>query len=162
MQNDLDINTGEDFDMDQVDDMPEFINEIEGVYQCTLNLKREVDEDRGRDNLVFVFKIVEAIEERKDHGINPDDICMIRYGLNLSERDKQEGNKHSFGLKLAKPFLSTLKAALNTSSSLEDIINQSQGVECTATFNTRSSDVKQDDGTVKTYHNPQLRKLIIS
>lgn len=160
---DMEMTESQDFDMDDVDDMPQFVNEIEGVYKCNLSLKREVsDGDKPKDNLVFYFILTEPIEVKTDYGAAVDDIVGIRYSLSLSERDKAEGNKESFGLRLAKPHIIALKNSLGASSSLNDIINESQEVVCTATFSIKRSKVKQDDGTEKEYINPILKKLIIA
>ena len=69
--------------------------------------------------------------------------------------------KESFGLRLAKPILATLKEALGTGSSLNEIIQESQDVKCTVTFSTRYSDVTKD-GEKITYANPQVKKLIVA
>lgn len=163
MTNDLEIQTGSDFDMDTVDDMPQFVNEIDGVYKCSLSLKRETESknDKDTDNIMMLFVIEEAVEEKKDHGINNGDMVSIRYSLIKSKKDIEDRRKESFGLRLAKPILATLKEALGTGSSLNEIIQESQDVKCTVTFSTRYSDVTKD-GEKITYANPQVKKLIVA
>lgn len=161
---DLEITEGQDFNMDDVDDMAKFVNEIEGIYKCKLSLSRETDEKDGKpiDNLVMMFTIEEILEEKKDHGVAVEDLVSIRYSLIKSKKDVEEKRKESFGLRLAKPFLVQLKDSLGTGSSLNEIIKESQDVSCTATFSTRYSKVTQDDGSVKEYANPNLKKLVVA
>lgn len=162
--NDLEINSGADFNMDEVDDMPAFVNEIDGVYGCSLTLKRDTEERNGKevDNVIFGFTIKEIIEEKKDHGVCPEDMVYCRFSLIKSKRDVEEKKKESFGLRMAKPYLSALKEALGCESSLNAIIQEAQDVQCTVTFATRTSKGKNADGDAVDYKNIDIKKLIIA
>lgn len=163
LNNDLEISTGIDYNMDEVDDMPQYINQIDGVYACSLGLTRETGEKNGKeqDNLVFTFVIDEIIEEKKDHGINVEDIVAIRYSLVRSARDIEDRKKDSFGLRLAKPALLAIREALQCGGSLNEIIKEAQDVKCTVTFSTRESKGQDKEGNTVVYHNPQIKKLIV-
>ena len=163
LNNDLEISTGTDYNMDEVDDMPQYINQIDGVYACSLGLTRETGEKNGKeqDNLVFTFVIDEIIEEKKDHGINVEDIVAIRYSLVRSSRDIEDRKKESFGLRLAKPALLAIREALQCGGSLNEIIKEAQDVKCTVTFSTRESKGQDKEGNTVVYHNPQIKKLIV-
>ena len=160
---DIEIEEGQDYNMDEVDDMPSFVNEIDGVYKCDLTVKRETGEKDGKptDTLMFQFTIEEEVEVKKDHGVKPDDIVMIRYSLIKSKKDEEEKRKEAAGLRMAKPLVLALKAALDTSSALNDIIKAAQGVKCTVTFSTRTSGGKDVEGNAVVYKNPQVKKLIV-
>lgn len=164
MSNDLEIQSGADFNMDEVDDMPQFINEIDGVYKCSLTLKRdqEAKNDKEVDNLVFGFTIEEILEEKKDHGVSVDDMVYTRYSLIKTKRDIEDKRKESFGLRMAKPLLVTLKDALNCGSSLNEIIKETQDVKCTVTFSTRTSKGKNKDGEEVEYKNIDVKRLIVA
>ena len=161
---DMEIESAQDFNMDEVDDMPNFVNEIDGVYKCDLTVKRETGEkdDKPFDTLVFQYTIEEEVEVKKDHGVKPEDIVTIRYSLIKSEKDEKENRKESIGLRMAKPLLITLKESLSTESSLNEIIKAAQGVKCTVTFSTRTSSVKDAEGNVVVYKNPQVKKMIVA
>ena len=162
--NDLDISAGTDYNMDDVDDMPQYVNQIDGVYSCSLAVSREQGEKKGKeqDNLVLTFILDEIIEEKKDHGIGIEDIVAIRYSLIRSARDIEDKRKESFGLRLAKPVLLALREALQCGSSLNEIIKEAQDVKCTVTFSTRESKGQDAEGNAVVYYNPQIKKLIIS
>lgn len=162
--NDLEINSGADYDMDNVDDMPAFVNEIDGVYKCSLTLKRDTEprNDKETDTIIFGFTIQETIEEKKDHGVCPEDIVYCRFSLIKSKRDIDEKKKESFGLRMAKPYLVALKDALNCGSSLNEIIKEAQDVQCTVTFATRTSNGKDKEGNAVEYKNIDIKKLIIA
>lgn len=164
MSNDLEITYGTDFNMDEVDDMPQFVNDIDGIYSCSLSLSRDTGErnDKPYDNIVFAFTIKEALEEKVDHGVSPEDMVYVRFSLIKSKKDLEENRKDSYGLRMAKPLLVALKDSLGTGSSLNDILKESQDVAVTATFATRKSQVKQDDGSVKEYSNINIKKLIVA
>lgn len=163
LNNYLEISAGTDYNMDEVDDMPQYINQIDGVYACSLGLTREtgVKNDKEQDNLVFTFVIDEIIEEKKDHGINVEDIVAIRYSLVRSARDIEDRKKESFGLRLAKPALLAIREALQCGGSLNEIIKEAQDVKCTVTFSTRESKGQDKEGNTVIYHNPQIKKLIV-
>lgn len=163
LNNDLEISAGTDYNMDEVDDMPQYINQIDGVYACSLGLTREtgVKNEKEQDNLVFTFVIDEIIEEKKDHGINVEDIVAIRYSLVRSSRDIEDRKKESFGLRLAKPALLAIREALQCGGSLNEIIKEAQDVKCTVTFSTRESKGQDKEGNTVVYHNPQIKKLIV-
>lgn len=163
---DIEIEAGQDYNMDEVDDLPQFINKVEGVYGCALSLERDSGErnDKPYDNIRFNFVIEEVIEAKSsdpDFEVKPDDMINISFGLLLSEKDKEKGNKTSYGLRLAKPFLQQLKKELEIESSgLNDIISESQGVKVIATFATKHSTYKDAEGNEKDSWNPSIRKLI--
>ena len=158
----LNIENGQDFNMDEVDDMPQFLQEIDGGYICELSLNRDTGEkdDKPYDNLIFNFVISEELEAKKDHGVKPEDIASLRFSMLPSKKDIENNEKYPVGLRFAKPHLVALKSALNTSSSLEDIVTNAQGVKCTVTFATRYSKVKDASGEEKTYANPTIKKLV--
>lgn len=160
---DFALDAMEDFDMDAVDSMPEFVNEIKGVYACDLSLERDAGEKNGKhyDNLVFKFIIEEEIEQGKDFGVSVDDLIYVRFPLTLSQRDIEQGNKHPFGLRLAKDHLASLAESLGTSNRLNDIVKESQGTKVIATFDTRYSKGKNSEGETIEYKNIQIRKLIV-
>lgn len=164
MSNDLEISSGTDFNMDEVDDMPQFINEIDGVYKCALSLVRDTEpkNDKEVDNLIFKFTIEEIVEEKKDHGIAVEDVCYIRNSLIKSKRDIEEKRKDSFGLRMAKPHIVALRDALQCGSSLNEIVKEAQDVKCTVTFATRTSQGKNKDGEAVEYKNIDIKKLIIA
>lgn len=159
---DLTLDEAQDYDIESVDTMPQYVSEIDGIYKCSLSLSRETEprNDKPQDNLVFTFTIQEIIEERKNHGVNVEDMVGLRFSLLLSDKDRQNGNKDSFGLRLAKPFLLSLKNSLGCTGNLNTIVNESQDVSCTATFSTRYSKAEVD-GKAVVYANPTLKKLII-
>lgn len=161
---DIEIQESPDFNMDEVDDMPGFVNQIDGVYGCKLSLSRKTEEinDKPSDRLNFQFTITEVIEEKKKHEeeVKPDDIVNVSFSLLLSEKDKETGRKQSSGLGFAKPHLVAIAKELDCGPSLNEIIKECQDVNCTVTFVTKTSKVKDADGNEKTYHNPNIRKLI--
>lgn len=162
-QSDFELDGMQDYDMDSVDDMPEFVNEIKGVYACDLSLDRDVGErnEKPYDNLVFKFIVEEEIEQGKDFGVSPEDLVYVRFPLTLSQKDIEQGNKQPFGLRLAKKHLAALAEGLGTGNSLNDIIRESQGVKVTVTFDTRYSKGKNSEGEEIEYKNITIKKLII-
>lgn len=160
---DLDIQTGPDFDIDEVDDMPQFVTEIEGVYSCDLSLSRDTGEknDKPYDYLIFSFIILEEIEAKKDYGVKEEDMVYIRYPLIPSKKDIENGERSPFGLRMAKPHLNELRKALNTTGQLEDIITNSQGVKCDVVFSTRTTQGKNAEGESVTYKNINIKKLTV-
>lgn len=164
MSNDLEIQADNDFNMDEVDDMPQFVTEIDGVYGCSLTLKRDTapKNDKEVDNLIFQFTIAEVIEEKKDHGVSPEDMVYVRYSLLKSKRDIEEKRKDSFGLRMAKPLLLAIQNSLNCGPSLNEIITEAQDVKVTAIFATRHTKGKNKDGEEVEYTNIDIKKLIVA
>lgn len=164
MSSDLEIENMQDFDMAEVDDMPKYLEEIDGVYACKLNLQRDAGtrNDKPYDNIVMNFEIVEEIEAKKNHGIEPEDLVSIRFSTIKTKKDEEEKRRESVGLRYAKPYLLALKEALETSSSLTDIIANSQDVACTVTFATRITKGKDEEGNERIYKNPTIKKFIVS
>lgn len=162
MSNDFDIDT-QDFNVDEADSMPSFVNEIDGIYKCDLTLGRETGErnDAPYDQLIFKFIIQETIEEKKDYGIGVDDMVYLRYSLLHSKKDIENGEKTPVGLRIAKEYLVALKEALGSGAGLSDIITNAQGVSVIATFATKESKGKNAEGEDQIYKNINLRKLII-
>lgn len=161
---DIELDHAGDYNIDEVDDMPKYVDEIDGVYECKLSLSRESGErnDKPHDNIIFTFVIVEEKEAKKDHDVQPDDLVGIRFSLLKSPKDEEEKRKESVGLRLAKPFLKQLETALETTNSLAAIIANSQDVSCTATFATRTTKGKDRDGNIQEYKNIQLKRLIVA
>lgn len=164
MDNDLEIQSGTDFNMEEVDSMPQFVQAIDGVYKCSLSLKRDTTpkNDREVDTLIMQFVIDEVIEERKDHGISPEDLVYLRFSLLKTKRDIEEKRKDSFGLRMAKGHLMAIKNALGCGASLNEIIKEAQDVKCTATFATRFVAGKNKDGEPQEYANIDIKKLIVA
>lgn len=164
MTDDLEIQAGADFDVDAVDDMPQFVRYISGVYKCSLSLKRETEakNDKEQDNLIFGFTIQEILEEKEDHGVKEGDMVYVRYSLLKSKRDNEEGRRESFGLRLAKPSLIAIKDSLQCGASLNEIIHEAQDVTCTATFSTRTSKGTNKNGEAIEYVNIDVKKLIVA
>lgn len=162
---DIEIKEAPDFNMDEVEDMPGFISQIDGVYNCLLDLRRDTEtkDDKEIDRVIFDFTIKEMIEEKKVHEDQPqpDDRVTVSFSLIPSEKDIEKKQQAS-GLRFAKPHLITLAKALDCGTGLNEIVKESQGVNCTVTFATRTAKVKDADGDTKIYHNPQIKKLIIS
>lgn len=160
----FDNDTATDFDMDQVEDLPQYVREIDGVYSCDLSLSRDTGEKDGKpyDYLIMTFILIEEIEARKDHGVSMDDIVVIRNSLMPTKRDVENKERTPLGVKIAKPYLMVLKEALNTSGALNDIITNAQGVKCTATFATKHSKGQNKDGETVEYANINLKKLVVA
>ena len=161
---DMEIESAQDFNMEEVDDMPNFVNEISGVYKCDLTVKRETGEkdDKPFDTLVFQYTIEEEVEVKQDRGVKPEDIVMIRFSLIKSKKDEEEKRKEAVGLRMAKPLLVALKESLGTDPSLNEIVKAAQGVKCTVTFSTRTSSGKDAEGKPVVYKNPQVKKMIVA
>lgn len=164
MNDDLEIQSGADFNMDDIDDMPQFVSELDGVYVCSLSLKRDTEpkNDKEVDNIIFNFTIDEIVEERKNYGVTVGDMVYIRNSLLKTKRDIDEKRKDSFGLRMVKPYLVALKESLGCEGSLNTIINEAQDVKVTATFTTRTTKGTSKDGEPVEYKNINIKKLIVS
>lgn len=164
MSDDLEINSGADFNMDEVDDMPSFVTEIDGVYKCSLSVKRDTEakNDKEVDMIIFAFVIDEIIEEKKDHGVKVEDMVYSRFSMIKSKRDVEEKKKESFGLRMAKPYLIALKEGLGCGASLNEIVAEAQDVKVTVTFASRTSKGKNSDGDTIEYKNIDIKKFIVS
>lgn len=160
----FDNDTAADFNMDEVEDLPQYVREIDGVYMCDLSLSRDTGDRDGKpyDFLVMTFIIEEELEVKKDHGVSVDDIVVVRNSLLPTKRDIDNKERVPFGVKIAKPFLMALKDSLNTSGQLADIVKEAQSVKCTATFATKHSKGQNKDGETVEHANITLKKLIVS
>jgi hypothetical protein len=151
----------DDFDIEKIDAMPQYVNDINGGVKAILNLSRDTDKVAGTDRLIFDFKITEIVELRKGEA-TAGDLMRTAFSLVISEKEKAKNATQPSGLRMAKPLIDVLRAGLKIESGkLNDIVSEVKDVHVNVIVSSRTSKVTQPDGSEKEYTNLDIKRLAV-
>jgi hypothetical protein len=151
----------DDFDMSTIDAMPQYLNDVSGVFKAVLSMSRETNKEEKTDRVIFDFKVNEIVELRKGEA-TAGDMIRVSYSLILSDKEKGKGATQPGGLRMAKPLIEILRTGLKIESGkLNDIIDEVKDVDVTITATSRTSKVTKD-GETKEYINIDIKRLVVN